>query len=181
MKPRGRGIPGLPSLDIPKAVAATLDEAMAGIRERHATLSKLTKFSPSSAYWRRLHMDIGVLLEAYDRQILLLDTVSPSTVEGAAAYVKMKARADRAEAALDEMTAMLGAAEPDDYDDIKAQLAAANERWAQLLDYAREQQAIACECSSDDEIVMERKEQQRDDMRGVLCEMAALEHPKEDS
>ena len=132
MKPRGRGIPGLPSLDIPKAVAATLDEAMAGIRERHATLSKLTKFSPSSAYWRRLHMDIGVLLEAYDRQILLLDTVSPSTVEGAAAYVKMKARADRAEAALAKVNAMLGEAVPDDYDEIKAQLAAANERWAQL-------------------------------------------------
>ena len=100
MKPRGRGIPGLPSLDIPKAVAATLDEAMAGIRERHATLSKLTKFSPSSAYWRRLHMDIGVLLEVCDRQSLLLDTVSPSTAEGAAEHTKTKARADRAEAVL---------------------------------------------------------------------------------
>jgi len=107
MKPRGRGIPGLPSLDIPKAVAATLDEALTGIRERHATLSKLTKFSPSSAYWRRLHMDIGVLLEAYDRQILLLDTVSPSTVKGAAEHVQAMARADRAEAVLRGMEAWL--------------------------------------------------------------------------
>lgn len=109
MKPRGRGIPGLPSLDIPKAVAATLDEALTGIRERHATLAKLTKFSPSSAYWRRLHMDIGVLLEVYDRQCLLLNAVSPATVKGAAEHVKNKARADRAEAVLRELRTWLEA------------------------------------------------------------------------
>ena len=107
MKRRGRGIPELPSLDIPRAVAVGIDESLAGIRERHATLSKLTKFSPSSAYWRRLHMDIGVLLEVCDRQSLLLDTVSPSTAEGAAEHMKTKARADRAETVLRGLRAHL--------------------------------------------------------------------------